>query len=431
MKFKASDFFLAMAVFILAFSVLAFGIKPASFLPDGTEIIEKRTWSSKTFSDGEGHYYTEFGLGRIHFWDGFMYQDLDKYISPKIVKNDIVLQEKPSSLQCEFMQFPVGNYKLHRGISAELKENMIYFKDAENELIFQMTTPHSFDAKMSVYENLYRTKQEGRNLDIWMDVSCDWLNKAPYPVIVDASVDTNHNVLSTDAWLRKPSSGIADTCALAQISSTSSTKATDYNISVGLQTNVNTKYHLRRGFIEFDTTTLTGSTLNSAKVFYKVISQVQQEYVADINLLGSSTGASCWGASIDLNDWEECINNEGSLFRTTSDVLVDCTGTDPNEASNDNCPGRLAMSVSTAGINTTGNTQYKIMHSDENACTALGASQTRIIPIEALEDPDTNHFILYVSYTQAVPEFTFLTAFIAAIITFSVVVVVGYRRKEN
>lgn len=430
MKFKRTDLLLTIIIFILAFGLLSFAVKPAGYLQNGTEIIEKRTWNSKTFSDGEGHYFTNFADGRIHFWDGFLYQDLDKYVWPKIVKNDIVLQQKPADLSCEFKQFPVGSYSLFKGITPELKNNNISFFDAKNDLLFQLTAPHSFDAKMNTYENLYRIKQDDRKLDIWMDVSCDWLNNAAYPLIVD--VDTNHTVLSTDTWVRKPSAGNS-ACAAAQVANTFSSKATDYNMSIGYSTNGSGNYQLRRGFIEFDTTTLAGATLNSAQVFYKVLSVASTGYVADINLLGSSNGTSCWGAAIDLNDWEQCINNEGALFSTIGISDTDCTCTSancPTETDNDTCAANRTLNVSTAGLNTTGNTQYKIMHSDENKCTALGISTQRFIPIEALDDPDTNHFLLYVSYTQPVPEFTFLSAFIAVIITLSAMIVVGYRRKE-
>ncbi|MDO8537279.1 MAG: hypothetical protein Q7S21_00175 [archaeon] len=428
MKFKRTDFFLALIIFILAFGLLSVAFKPG-FLPKGTEIIEKRTYTSKTYSNGDGLYYSDFTTARIHFFDGFSYQPIENFSSPKIVKEDIVLQEKPNNLQCEFKQFPVGNFILAKGITPVLKDNQISFNDAKNTTIFSLTVPHSFDAKMSKVENIYRMTQEGQKLNIWMDVSCDWLTNAEYPLIVDT--DTNFNT-ATDTWMRKPSTGASTSCALAQINNTFTDKSTDYNVSVGYSTNIGGNYSgLRRGFVEFDTSTLNGTSLNAVKLFYKITTGSEGGFVngpTDINIFSSGNGTACWGASIDLNDWTECIYNEGVLTTVSVDLGTACTGTgDP--ANNDTCPIR-SLSLSTIGINTSGNTQYKIMSEDENRCDTLAANSNDFIMIDSLDDPDTNHMKLQVTYDNPVPEFSLMTGFLAAIITFSVMIAFAYRRKE-
>ena len=78
MKFKSTDFILAILLFVLVFGVLSFAFKPG-FLAKGTEVIEKRSYTSKTYSNGDGSYYSDFSLDRIHYFDGLIKLGYSKF----------------------------------------------------------------------------------------------------------------------------------------------------------------------------------------------------------------------------------------------------------------------------------------------------------------------------------------------------------------
>jgi hypothetical protein len=147
------------------------------------EIVEKRTYTSRTFKNKDGSYTAEIYRGSIFFFDGKYFIDLANISSPVIEKKDVILDKIPDSNLIDF-----GTYALHKGVTPVMRDNNIIFIDYNNRPLLFLPPPYSTDADGKKSNDRYKTYFDGTNLSIFVEVDSQWLKSARYPVVVDPSV---------------------------------------------------------------------------------------------------------------------------------------------------------------------------------------------------------------------------------------------------
>lgn len=198
------------------------------------EIISKRTYNSRTFNNLDGSYTAKISSGRIFFYDGNQYIEMEKLSNPMIEKKDIALEKIPNTNIFDF-----GVYTLHEGITASIENYELVLKDSNNEIIKKLARPFSTDAKGNVLENAYIINQKENTLKIFVEVDEQWLENANYPIIVDPTFTLTGTAVTYDGYLEKigPSPLIRiDSSDIIRISDSGGPFPT-----------------IRRGFMEFDT----------------------------------------------------------------------------------------------------------------------------------------------------------------------------------
>lgn len=203
------------------------------------EIISKRTYNSRTFKNSDGTYTAEINSGRIFFYDGNQFVELEKLSNPIIEKKEITLDKIPNTNIFDF-----GTYTLHEGLTANIENHELVLKDANNETIIKLPRPFSTDANGNILENDYIINQNENILEIFVMVKKEWLKNSNYPIIVDP--DTTLSTVT----------GIYDGHVSESIGpiSRSDTLAT---INIG----TNFAGDESRGFIEFDTSSILDTVM--------------------------------------------------------------------------------------------------------------------------------------------------------------------------
>ncbi len=103
-------------------------------------------------------------------------------------------------------RFKIDNYLLHKGITASITEtNEIVFKDAKQAEIKKIASAYAIDSKQDLITGHYLLLQKQQELEIFVDISSEWLQNAEYPITIDP--DTNYAGSKADGYLQKGTGG--------------------------------------------------------------------------------------------------------------------------------------------------------------------------------------------------------------------------------
>lgn len=218
---KAKNILLVVVLLVFVIGVLILGNSSVTGKVVGggeeemaEDVIQKRTYNTKTFENPDGSFTAQIGGGQIYFFDGEGYVELEKFSSPLIDKKIITLDKIPKKNIFDF-----GTYELYKGVEVELsEEGDLFFVDANNKLIRALPRPFSTDVNGEVSMGDYvvdvRENEPGfldrrgesyfekydRVLELGVRVDERWLKGASYPVVVDPTVvlDVNSGIYDGD-----------------------------------------------------------------------------------------------------------------------------------------------------------------------------------------------------------------------------------------
>ena len=218
------------------------------------EIISKRTYNSQTYSNNDGTYTSVIAGGAIFFYDGQEYVEIDKISSPLIEKKIITLNEIPKSNLIDF-----GAYQLHKGVDVSISsDGELLISDANKKIIQVLPRPFSFDVNNDTIMNDYKIEMiDGINKKFSLKVEVDknWLQNADYPVEVDPTITLDST------------SGIYGGYIDQQVTSYYRYPGSDF-ILLGRDL-----YGYKRGFIEFDTSSIPDSAVINNVILTFTVSQ--------------------------------------------------------------------------------------------------------------------------------------------------------------
>lgn len=264
------------------------------------EIVSKRTYNSRTFRNPDGSFTAELGAGDLFFYNGDCYVGLNTLSKPVIDKKEIKLAKIPESNLIDF-----GSYNISYGINVNVENYSLVLRDAKNKMLKTLPRPFSTDAdgKVSLdnyvieiknIENngnsninlvnndvndinrLTNNKYEGVDnsgiynynnvLNIFVEVNKSWLNNARYPVMVDPTAQLDNTTgIYHGAVNNRPNEVLPSRWDSVN---SGETIYDPNNIDFG-QIAVFSNTYNARGFIEFNTSSLT-STLKISEVILNV-----------------------------------------------------------------------------------------------------------------------------------------------------------------
>lgn len=209
-------------------------IMPTNPIPISSyELSEGRTYTSQIFKNNDNTFTAVLSAGNMFYFDGDNFMDINTISEPMIQKENIYLEKMPETLE-----IPKSTFKLGKGISAKIdEEGNLMIKDAKETIIGYLTRPFSIDNKSNILLMDYEISQINNELTLGVKFDEKWFETAEYPVLIDPSLTLTNNTGIYDGHMT----------AIAR-------DDTSNSFIVGCS-----RTNLRRGFIEFNTSTVSDS----------------------------------------------------------------------------------------------------------------------------------------------------------------------------